>query len=68
MKELKSYAIFDGRYLIDPDRAICCVVCETLEEAQENQYEYGDDAVLVEWTYEIEPDGTRLITDSKTIS
>lgn len=63
----KAYAIYDCRYIHNPERSLVCEVCDTLKEAKRNQYEYGDDAVIVEWEYEIEPEGSRLITKETII-
>jgi hypothetical protein len=44
----KIWMLFDGRYITDEDRAVCHEVCDTLREAKENAYTYGDDTVIVE--------------------
>lgn len=44
----KTYLLFDGRYLTDPDRAICYEVCDTLKEAKSSAPDYGTDTVIVE--------------------
>ena len=41
------YELYDGRYLTNPDKAICFEVCDTLKEAKINAIEYGDDTVIV---------------------
>ena len=41
------YAIMDGRYNTDPDRALVMEICDTREEAEENKSDYGDDCVVV---------------------
>lgn len=47
MSDKYEYAIFDARYTFDPDRATLCEFCESLDEAQVNRTDYGDDAVIV---------------------
>lgn len=45
-----KYALYDGRYLSDPDSASCFEVCETLKEARKNKNSYGTNTVIVEET------------------
>ena len=49
-KKEKSWILFDGRYLTDPESASCYEVCLTLQEAMSNAADYGDDTVVVEVT------------------
>lgn len=41
------FELYDGRYLTNPDQAVCFEVCESLKEARKNKKEYGDDTVIV---------------------
>ena len=45
-----KYALYDGRYLCDPNSANCYEVCETLKEARRNRNDYGTDTVIVRET------------------
>ncbi len=49
-KEIISYMLFDGRYLNNPDSAVCYEVCDSLKEARENKDDYGTDTVIVKAT------------------
>lgn len=44
------YELYDGRYLTDPDRAVCYEVCQTYAEAKKERKEYGDDTFIVKTT------------------
>ena len=44
----KHYLIYDGRYLVDPQKAYVIEVCDTLKEARKSVKDYGDDSVIVE--------------------
>lgn len=65
-KQNKSYALYDYRYLDDPDRAMCLSMCETLKEAKSDRKDF-EDSVLVECTWEQQKDGSRLIINEKII-
>lgn len=43
-----DYALYDGRYYTDPDRAVVYAYCATLKEALDERASYGDDTVVVE--------------------
>ena len=45
---MKKYLIYDGRYNIDPDRAVCLEICDSRKEAEESIKDFGDDSVIVE--------------------
>lgn len=47
MKTITTFELYDGRYLTDPDSAICFEVCESLEEAMQEKDNYGTDTVVV---------------------
>ena len=66
-KQNKSYALYDYRYLDDPDRAMCLSMCETLKAAKKDRKNFFEDSVLVECTWEQQKDGSRLITNEKII-
>jgi hypothetical protein len=41
------WMLFDGRYLSNPDRAVCYEVCTSVKEARQNAPDYGNDTVIV---------------------
>ncbi len=42
-----SYALYDSRYLTNPDRAICYTVADTLKEARHDKKNSFEDAIIV---------------------
>lgn len=42
-----SYALYDSRYITNPDRAICYTTADTLKEARHDKKNSFDDAVIV---------------------
>jgi hypothetical protein len=55
-----GYWLMDGRALNDIDSALVLETCDTLEEAQESIYDYGDDTCIVQVEYRDYRDGTRI--------
>ena len=49
MKNVKTWLLFDGRYLTSPDDAVCFEMCDTLREAKRNKSDYGNDTVIVQF-------------------
>ncbi|NIQ88654.1 MAG: hypothetical protein GWN93_06065 [Deltaproteobacteria bacterium] len=45
---MKKYYIMDGRANFNPDRAIVCDVCNSLEEAREQLKSWPSDHVIVD--------------------
>jgi len=50
MKLEINYCLYDGRFITNPERAICYECCESLKEARKNKDDYGDDTVIVKTT------------------
>lgn len=44
---MKYYCLMDGRYVLDPDRALVNETCDTLEEAVNSINDYGADTCIV---------------------
>lgn len=44
-----SYALYDSRYLTNPDRATCYTTVDTLKEARRYKKNSFDDAVIVKY-------------------
>lgn len=45
----KAYLIYDARYRYDEDAATVFEVCDTVDEAEDNHKDYGNDTVIVEY-------------------
>lgn len=64
-----KYALYDGRYLSDPDSASCYEVVDSIKEARRNKSNYGSDTVIVEETLEAAGNvpNTYMVTNSKIV-
>lgn len=66
-KQHTDYALYDGRYPTEPDRAIVFEICDTLREARQNRKEYGDDTCIVKVTCDVQKDGSYLIVKEELL-
>lgn len=66
-REQIDYALYDGRYLTDPDRTICYTFCDTLKEARRERRDYGDDTVIVKCTKRVSGDGLQVIINEEIV-
>ena len=48
MANAEGYWLMDGRAIDDIDRALVLEVCETLDEAEENLFDYGADTCIID--------------------
>ena len=68
MKQIIQYAIYDRKKrLTEPENTIPYGTCTTLITAMENRGKYGNNAIIVKQTCQVQEDGSLLVVKEDNV-